>query len=102
MAKRCYFGAGRVGGGKAAAGGAAWAQAPAPSPAASSADMPPAAATTATTTAQPAAGAVSSQNIFDVKPTVQDANETDNGFKYESVQFGLNGAAMFARLAHKF
>ena len=38
----------------------------------------------------------------DVKPTVQDANETDNGFKYESVQFGLNGAALFARLAHRF
>jgi len=45
---------------------------------------------------------VGGTNIFDVKPTVQDANETDNGFKYESVQFGLNGAAMFARLAHKF
>ena len=45
---------------------------------------------------------VGGTNIFDVKPTRQDANETDNGFKYESVQFGLNGAAMFARLAHKF
>ncbi|WP_426190573.1 TonB-dependent receptor plug domain-containing protein [Massilia sp. DWR3-1-1] len=41
-------------------------------------------------------------NIFNVKPTVQDANETDNGFKYESVQFGLNGTAYFARLWHKF
>lgn len=41
-------------------------------------------------------------NIFDVKPTEQDPNETDNGFKYESVQFGLNGAAWFARLAHRF
>ena len=41
---------------------------------------------------------VGGTNIFDVKPTVQDANETDNGFKYESVQFGLNGAALFARL----
>jgi iron complex outermembrane receptor protein len=41
-------------------------------------------------------------NIFNVKPTVQDANETDNGFKYESVQFGLNGAALFARLSHRF
>ncbi|SFE57733.1 formate dehydrogenase subunit gamma [Paracidovorax wautersii] len=49
------------------AGGAAWAQAPAPSPAASSADVPPAAAAT-TAAAQPAAGAVRSQNIFDVKP----------------------------------
>ena len=45
---------------------------------------------------------VGGTNIFDVKPTRQDPNETDNGFKYESVQFGLNGAAMFARLAHKF
>ena len=45
---------------------------------------------------------VGGTNIFDVKPTRQDANETDNGFKYESVQFGLNGAAMFARLAHRF
>ena len=41
-------------------------------------------------------------NIFNVKPTTQDANETDNGFKYDSVQFGLNGAAYFARLWHKF
>jgi iron complex outermembrane receptor protein len=41
-------------------------------------------------------------NIFDVKPSAQDPNETDNGFKYESVQFGLNGAAWFARLSHRF
>jgi iron complex outermembrane recepter protein len=41
-------------------------------------------------------------NIFNVKPTTQDANETDNGFKYDSVQFGLNGAAYFARLWTKF
>ena len=45
---------------------------------------------------------VGGTNIFNVKPTAQDPNETDNGFKYESVQFGLNGAAYFARLAHKF
>jgi iron complex outermembrane receptor protein len=45
---------------------------------------------------------VGGTNIFDVKPTSQDPNETDNGFKYESVQFGLNGAAVFARLSHKF
>ena len=45
---------------------------------------------------------VGGTNIFNVKPTEQDANETDNGFKYESVQFGLNGAAYFARLWHKF
>ena len=45
---------------------------------------------------------VGGQNILDKFPTVQDANETDNGFKYEAVQFGLNGAAWFVRLAHKF
>jgi len=45
---------------------------------------------------------VGGTNIFDVHPSVQDANETDNGFKYESVQFGLNGAAYFARLSHRF
>jgi iron complex outermembrane receptor protein len=37
-------------------------------------------------------------NIFNVKPSKQDPNETDNGFKYESVQFGLNGASYFGRL----
>jgi iron complex outermembrane receptor protein len=45
---------------------------------------------------------VGAANIFNVKPTVQDPNETDNGFKYESVQFGLNGTSYFARLWHKF
>jgi iron complex outermembrane receptor protein len=45
---------------------------------------------------------VGGTNIFDVKPTRQDDAETDNGFKYESVQFGLNGAAYFARLWHRF
>jgi iron complex outermembrane receptor protein len=41
-------------------------------------------------------------NIFNVHPTSQNPDETDNGFRYESVQFGLNGAAYFARLAHQF
>ena len=41
-------------------------------------------------------------NIFNVKPTKQDPNETDNGFIYDSVQFGLNGASYFARLWMKF
>ncbi|MGB9988768.1 TonB-dependent receptor plug domain-containing protein [Massilia sp. SM-13] len=41
-------------------------------------------------------------NIFNVKPTTQNADETDNGFKYDSVQFGLNGASYFARLYVKF
>jgi iron complex outermembrane receptor protein len=45
---------------------------------------------------------VGGTNIFNVKPTVQDPDQTDNGFKYESVQFGLNGAAYFARVSHKF
>ena len=41
-------------------------------------------------------------NIFNVKPTKQDPNETDNGFIYDSVQFGLNGAGYFIRLWKKF
>jgi iron complex outermembrane recepter protein len=45
---------------------------------------------------------VGGTNIFNVHPSVQDPNETDNGFKYESVQFGLNGPSYFARLSHKF
>jgi iron complex outermembrane receptor protein len=32
----------------------------------------------------------------------QDPNETDNGFIYDSVQFGLNGTQFFARLWKKF
>lgn len=45
---------------------------------------------------------VGAANIFNVKPTKQDPNETDNGFIYDSVQFGLNGASYFARLWKKF
>jgi iron complex outermembrane receptor protein len=45
---------------------------------------------------------VGGTNIFDVKPSKQDPNETDNGFIYDSVQFGLNGAAYFVRLWKKF
>lgn len=41
-------------------------------------------------------------NIFNVKPSKQDPNETDNGFIYDSVQFGLNGASYFVRLWKKF
>lgn len=41
-------------------------------------------------------------NIFDVHPSKQNPDETDNGFKYESVQFGLNGVSYFARLHVKF
>ena len=45
---------------------------------------------------------VGGTNIFNVKPSKQDANETDNGFIYDSVQFGLNGASYFVRLWKKF
>jgi iron complex outermembrane receptor protein len=45
---------------------------------------------------------VGANNIFNVKPTSQDPNETDNGFKYDSVQFGLNGTSYFVRLWKKF
>lgn len=41
-------------------------------------------------------------NIFNVKPSKQDPNETDNGFIYDSVQFGLNGASYFLRFYKKF
>jgi iron complex outermembrane receptor protein len=45
---------------------------------------------------------VGGTSIFKLTPTPQDPNETDKGFKYESVQFRLNGAAYFARLWHTF
>jgi iron complex outermembrane recepter protein len=45
---------------------------------------------------------IGGNNIFNVKPSKQDPNETDNGFIYDSVQFGLNGASYFARLWKKF
>jgi iron complex outermembrane receptor protein len=45
---------------------------------------------------------VGGTNIFNVHPSVQNPDETDNGFRYESVQFGLNGTSYFARLSHKF
>ena len=45
---------------------------------------------------------VGGTNILDKFPTAQNPDETDNGFKYEAVQFGLNGAAWFVRLAHSF
>jgi iron complex outermembrane recepter protein len=41
-------------------------------------------------------------NIFNVKPTKQNADETDNGFKYDSVQFGLNGASYFLKFWMQF
>jgi iron complex outermembrane receptor protein len=45
---------------------------------------------------------VGANNVFNVKPTRQDPNETDNGFIYDSVQFGLNGTAYYARLWKRF
>jgi iron complex outermembrane recepter protein len=45
---------------------------------------------------------VGGNNVFNVKPSKQDPNETDNGFIYDSVQFGLNGASYFLRLWKKF
>jgi iron complex outermembrane receptor protein len=45
---------------------------------------------------------VGGTNIFDVTPTKQDPNETDNGHIYDSVQFGLNGAAYYVRLWKRF
>jgi iron complex outermembrane receptor protein len=45
---------------------------------------------------------VGAANIFNVKPTKQDPNETDNGFIYDSVQFGLNGTSYFARFWKRF
>jgi iron complex outermembrane recepter protein len=41
-------------------------------------------------------------NIFDQFPDKQNADETDNGHIYDSVQFGLNGTSYFARLSMKF
>lgn len=45
---------------------------------------------------------VGGSNIFDQFPDDQDPNETDNGHRHDSVQFGLNGAAYFMRLAGNF
>jgi iron complex outermembrane recepter protein len=46
--------------------------------------------------------AVGAANIFDKFPSKQDDLETDNGFIYDSVQFGLNGTSYFARLSARF
>jgi iron complex outermembrane receptor protein len=45
---------------------------------------------------------VGGNNVFNVKPTRQDPYETDNGFYYDSVQFGLNGASYYARAYYRF
>lgn len=41
-------------------------------------------------------------NLLNVTPSVQNPDETDSGHKFDSVQFGLNGRAYFARLWKKF
>ncbi len=45
---------------------------------------------------------VGAANVFDVFPTRQNPDETDNGHVFESIQFGLNGTAYFARVWHRF
>lgn len=45
---------------------------------------------------------IGGNNVFNVKPTKQNDFETDNGFIYDSVQFGLNGASYFARMHYRF
>ncbi|MDO8650816.1 MAG: TonB-dependent receptor [Undibacterium sp.] len=45
---------------------------------------------------------IGANNIFNVKPSRQNPGETDNGFIYDSVQFGLNGTSYFARIWKKF
>jgi iron complex outermembrane recepter protein len=45
---------------------------------------------------------VGGNNVLNAKPTTQDDAQTDNGFKYDSVQFGLNGASYFAKVWKKF
>ncbi len=45
---------------------------------------------------------IGGNNILNVKPSKQDPNETDNGFIYDSVQFGLNGASYFVRFWKRF
>ena len=45
---------------------------------------------------------VGGNNVFNVKPSKQDPFETDNGFYYDSVQFGLNGASYYARAHYRF
>jgi iron complex outermembrane recepter protein len=42
---------------------------------------------------------VGGMNIFDVQPTAQDPNETENGALWENVQMGFNGAGYYARIS---
>lgn len=40
-------------------------------------------------------------NLFDVVPTYQDPDETENGARWENVQMGFNGTAYFARFGYR-
>ncbi len=42
---------------------------------------------------------IGGMNVFDVKPTAQDPNETENGGQWENVQMGFNGAAWYVRVS---
>jgi iron complex outermembrane receptor protein len=42
---------------------------------------------------------VGGSNIFDL-PTEQDPNETENGGRWENVQMGFNGAAIYTKLVY--
>jgi iron complex outermembrane receptor protein len=44
---------------------------------------------------------VGGMNVFDVQPTDQDPNETENGALWDNVQMGFNGAAWYVRLNWK-
>jgi iron complex outermembrane receptor protein len=44
---------------------------------------------------------VGGSNIFDEMPTEQDPNETENGGRWENVQMGFNGAAIYTRLVYR-
>ena len=44
---------------------------------------------------------IGGMNVFDVEPTAQDPNETENGALWENVQMGFNGAAWYVRLNWK-
>jgi outer membrane receptor protein involved in Fe transport len=43
---------------------------------------------------------VGGSNIFDEMPTEQDPNETENGGRWENVQMGFNGAAIYTKLVY--
>lgn len=41
-------------------------------------------------------------NLLDTFPSRQNPDETDNGYIYEGVQFGINGRAFFTRFSYSF